>query len=141
VGHEAGKEEMYMDDKRFDGLVKRLESTRLTRETALRGLAGGALAAVAGLALASSEADAKRKKAKKAKKAKRQQAHKVTICHFTDSEKNTYSILSVSRKSLKGHTKHGDFEVNPDDPNHCCAASDCGEGQTCVSGLCVDEVV
>jgi len=136
-----------MENERFDGLVKRLESTRLTRALALRSLAGGALATVAGLSLVSSEADAvrkkpkKAKKAKKRKKAKRQQAHKVTICHFTDSEKNSYNILSVSRKSFAKHQKHGDFEVNQDDPNHCCAASDCGEGQSCENGLCADEVV
>ena len=50
-----------MDGDRFDDLIKRLGTTRLTRLTALRGLAVGALAATLGIA-APDEADAKRKK-------------------------------------------------------------------------------
>src|SRR5829696_3628224 len=38
-----------MEDQRFDDLVKRLCTTRLTRMSVLRGLAAGAVAAVAGV--------------------------------------------------------------------------------------------
>src|SRR5215210_4216876 len=39
-----------MEDQRFDDLVKRLSTTRLTRMSVLRGLAAGAVATVAGTA-------------------------------------------------------------------------------------------
>jgi hypothetical protein len=51
-----------MDTERFDALVKRLETTRLTRGGAVRGLMAGALAAVAGAALSADETDAKRRR-------------------------------------------------------------------------------
>ena len=48
-----------MDDQRFDELVMRLCTIRLTRLSALRGLVGGA-AALAGAVLVSEETEAKK---------------------------------------------------------------------------------
>src|SRR5215211_789495 len=50
-----------MEDQRFDDLVKRLCTTRLTRLSALRGLAGGAAAALTGALLASDDTEAKKR--------------------------------------------------------------------------------
>lgn len=57
-----------MDSEKFDDLIKRMGTARVTRLTALRGLVGGAVAAVAGTAIATSDADAKSKKRGKSKK-------------------------------------------------------------------------
>jgi hypothetical protein len=46
-----------MDDKRFDDLVKRLCTTRLTRVSMIRGLAAGTVAALTGARLASQSGD------------------------------------------------------------------------------------
>src|SRR5215212_2027480 len=56
-----------MDGTRFDQLIKRMGTTRITRLTALRGLAVGAVAAAVGFA-APDEADAKGRKCGQCKK-------------------------------------------------------------------------
>src|SRR5829696_8272961 len=50
-----------MDGEKFDSLIKRFYTTRLTRKSALRGLVAGAAASVAGLSLASEGQARKRK--------------------------------------------------------------------------------
>ena len=52
-----------MDGEKFDALLKRICTTRLTRISALRGLVAGAAAALTGAAIASDETDAKKKEA------------------------------------------------------------------------------
>jgi hypothetical protein len=54
-----------MDGEKFDDLIRKLCTTRLTRLGALRGLAVGAAAVLTGATLASDETDAKSKKKKK----------------------------------------------------------------------------
>jgi hypothetical protein len=56
-----------MDATRFDDLIKRFATTRLTRVQTLRGLAAGGVAALTGVGLTAEEADAKKKNAKKVK--------------------------------------------------------------------------
>ena len=62
-----------MDGEKFDDLIRRICTTRLTRMSALRGLVGSAAAALAGAAVASNEAEAKPKKVSGAKKGKGKQ--------------------------------------------------------------------
>src|SRR4051794_16494802 len=50
-----------MDGEKFDDLIKRLFTIRLTRGNTLRGLAAGAAAALTGATLAEDETDAKGK--------------------------------------------------------------------------------
>ena len=56
-----------MDGERFDSLIKRLGTTRLTRLTALRGLAAGARRLATGMSLFAEEAEAARKKRRSAR--------------------------------------------------------------------------
>jgi hypothetical protein len=74
----------------------------------------------------------------RAQKADPADVGKVTICHFTHRAQNPYEINSVSANSLHAHEKHGDFAVDPGDPNHCCIDSDCDNGDTCdtTTGTC-----
>lgn len=134
-----------MEHDAFDALIRQLGAMRLTRSHALRGLIAGALGVVAGAALDADRGVAKHKSNKqggrahvRAQKADPADAGKVTICHFTHSAKNPYEIISVSANSLDAHEKHGDFAVDPGDPNHCCIDSDCGDGETCdtATGTC-----
>src|SRR3954453_16184021 len=50
-----------MDGEKFDDIIKRLFTIRLTRGNTLRGLAAGAAAALTGATLAEDETDAKGK--------------------------------------------------------------------------------
>ena len=65
-----------MDGERFDDLVKKFCTTRLTRLSALRGLAGGAAAVLTGAVLASDETEAKKAHGQNHKKKARGQNHK-----------------------------------------------------------------
>jgi hypothetical protein len=79
-----------MDGEKFDDLLKRLCTTRLTRISALRGLVAGAAAALTGAAIASDETDAKKKrggakkgaakKGRKGKSSQRVRAQQVEDC-------------------------------------------------------------
>jgi hypothetical protein len=131
-----------MEHGSFDAWIRQLGTTRLTRSHALRGLFAGAMGIVAGAALLADEGVAKHKSNKQGgrthARAQKADAGKVTICHFTHSAKNPYEIISVSANNLDAHEKHGDFAVDPDDPNHCCIDSDCDNGDTCdtATGTC-----
>jgi hypothetical protein len=57
-----------MDSEKFDDLIKRIGTARVSRLTALKGLLGGAAVALTGAAVATSDADAKNKKKGKSKK-------------------------------------------------------------------------
>jgi hypothetical protein len=57
-----------MDSEKFDDLIKRIGTARVSRLTALKGLVGGAAVALTGAAVATSDADAKNKKKGKSKK-------------------------------------------------------------------------
>ena len=63
-----------MDGEKFDDLLKRLCTTRLTRISALRGLVAGAAAALTGATLASDETDARKKGGKGRKKSSKGRA-------------------------------------------------------------------
>ncbi len=110
-----------MDSERFDNLIRRLETTRVTRGGVLRGVVASAMAAVAGAALLR-DTDARKKRGKSRVKSQGAKAGKVTICHFTHSETNPYSIITVSRNSVQeqSHLSHGDFEYDD-----CCLDSEC----------------
>lgn len=69
-----------MDGEKFDALLRRVCTTRLTRFSALRGLVAGAAAALTGAALASQSADAKKggKRKGKGKSSKDRGGRKLT---------------------------------------------------------------
>ena len=65
-----------MDGEKFDALLKRMCTTRLTRLDALRGLVAGAAAAVTGASLGSNETKAQKKKKKGGVKAQNKKTKK-----------------------------------------------------------------
>jgi Cys-rich repeat protein len=127
-----------MDGERFDSLIKRLGTTRLTRLAALRGLAVGAVASVTGLSLLGQEAEA----------AERKRRRKRRICHRT-SATDPGVTKKLKAKRAKRHLRKHQFDTK----GACTAAApgstttinligcrndaDCGVGRFCVGGICV----
>jgi hypothetical protein len=131
-----------METQQFDALIKRLSAARLTRADALRQLGAGALVLLGGASLAETPAIARRQHSKRGASrlhAQKADAGKVTICHFTGSEKHPYNVITVSQNAFAAHQKHGDFAIDPDDPLHCCLDTDCADTpgtDQCNVGIC-----
>jgi hypothetical protein len=126
-----------MDSERFDAMIRRLGTTRLTRAAALRGLASGAVLTVVSSVSGELTSEAKSKKRRKSKQRRRAgrvqseraaqaDAGKVAICHFTGSETNPYVVIEISGNAVEKHVaNHDDFAINDEDG--CCLDSDCTE--------------
>ena len=118
------------ETQQFDALIKRLGMTRLTRADALCQLGVGALSVLVGASLSEAPAMARRQHSKRGASrlhAQKADAGKVTVCHFTGSEKHPYNVITVSQNALAAHQRHGDFTIDPDDPLHCCLDTDCAD--------------
>ncbi len=88
-----------MDGRSFDSLVK-----TLSMATTRRGVLGGAAATLAALATGKVGAQ-----------------DKVTICHFTGSATNPYTVITISTNALDQHVaEHGDFVFTD-----CCLDAEC----------------
>jgi hypothetical protein len=120
-----------MDGERFDSLIKRLGSTRVTRLTALRGLAAGAVASLTGISLFAEEGEAK-----DGKKTRRRR-----ICHKTSA-----TDPGVTKK-LKAKRAKRHLRKHPFDTKGACTAvpsvgcqnnANCTGGQVCQNNICVD---
>jgi hypothetical protein len=124
-----------MDGERFDSLIKRLGTTRLTRLAALRGLAVGAVASLTGLSLLGEESEAADRKRRK----------KQRICHRT-SATDPGVTKRLKKKRARRHLRKHPFDTK----GACTAGStttiniigcrtdaDCGVGRFCVGGICV----
>jgi len=112
-----------MDGDRFDDLIKRLGTTRLTRLTALRGLAVGGLAALTGAGLLAEEA-----------LAKNNHEQKIRICHrssATDPGVSKKLKKDKAQKHLKRHpfdTKGRCTATPTPTPTPVTPATTCGAG-------------
>src|SRR5215212_5785104 len=125
-----------MDAQKFDDLIRRLATERLTRLTALRGIVAGAAAAMTGANLGLDETEAKKanggkkdkdgkkdkggkasKDSKKAKKAdggkKDKDGKKVKKADGSQGQEKVTichkgKTIEVARPAVQTHTKHGD---------------------------------
>jgi hypothetical protein len=109
-----------VDDQRFDELIKRFGTKRLTRLSALRGLIGGA-AAVAGVTL-SKGVDAQKKKVS----AERHGGKHKKICHCQSELPESCKTIKPRKKAAKKHLKHGCDYEGPCQPGK----SGCPRGNT-----------
>ena len=117
-----------MDAERFDAMIKRLGTTRLTRMRALRGVAASAAAALIGAALVPAAADA----------ADRHRRRKRTICHCPDTDPKNCKTLRLRRKRAKRHLRQhpndykGECQKQPNPTPTCTTDADCAAtGQIC----------
>jgi hypothetical protein len=119
-----------MDGERFDSLIKRLGTTRLTRLTALRGLAAGSVAALTGLNLFAEEADANGKKRRRRRR----------ICHRTSATDPGVN-KKLKAKRAKRHLRKHPFDTKgacTAAPVGCQNNANCTGGQVCVNNICVN---
>jgi hypothetical protein len=120
-----------MDGKRFDSLIKRLGTTRLTRLTALRGMAAGSVAALTGLSLFAEEADANGTRRRRRRR----------ICHRT-SATDPGVTRKLKAKRAKRHLRKHQFDTKgacTATPVRvgCATDADCTGGRVCENGICV----
>jgi hypothetical protein len=118
-----------MDGERFDSLIKRLGTTRLTRLAALRGLAAGAVATLVGVSLTADEARAARKKPRK-----------IRICHrtsATDPGVTKRKVKSRAKKELRRHQFDTKGSCSAVPAVGCQNDAACGPGRVCVGNICV----
>jgi hypothetical protein len=111
-----------MDDQRFDDLVKRFCTIRLTRLSALRGLAGGA-AALAGAVLASDDSEAKKKARGQSKKKARGQSKKKSRAQSQNKRVRSQSQDLTAQQVEANATCRAFNETcqeNPGKGNDCC---------------------
>ena len=115
-----------MDGERFDALIRRLGTTRLTRMRALRGAAGSAAALMAAALVATTTEAADRRRRKR------------TICHCPDTDPKNCVTLRLRRKRARRHLRRhpndykGECRKQPKPATTCTTDADCAAtGQVC----------
>ena len=137
-----------MDGEKFDSLVKRFCTTRLTRKNALRGLVASAAAALSGVSFASGDVDARKRR-------QRIGAASTTgeICACSDNLSPKQCPAGSGNEftcKLCPGIKKGSVQVKCGDPNICvCQSTECvvgdkkfSKGETvnvCTPEKCADE--
>ena len=113
-----------MDGERFDALIRRLGTTRLTRKRALHGVAGSAAALMAAALVATTTEAADRRRRKR------------TICHCPDTDPKNCVTLRLRRKRARRHLRRhpndykGECRKQPKPAPTCTTDADC-PGQVC----------
>jgi len=118
-----------MDAERFDAMIKRLGTTRLTRMRALRGVAASAVAALIGAALLPADAADRHRRRRKR-----------TICHCPDTDPKNCKTLRLRRKRAKRHLRQhpndykGECRKQPNPAPTCTTDVDCAGPICCTTG-------
>ena len=124
-----------MDATRFDDLIKRLATTRLTRLQTLRGLAAGGVAALTGITLGSKEARAKKKNEKKVKVCKCPTAD-ATTCKTAKIKKSKAKKVAKKACNYKGKCQAGVTSCAAGTPGGGTGpGGGTSPGQTCSDGV------
>jgi hypothetical protein len=116
-----------MDGERFDALIRRLGTTRLTRMRVLRGATGSAAALMAAALVATTEAADRRRR-------------KRTICHCPDTDPKNCTTLRLRRRRARRHLRRhpndykGECRKQPKPAPTCTTDADCAGQVCCTTG-------
>jgi hypothetical protein len=114
-----------MESEKFDELIKRVGTARVSRLTALRGLAGGALAALAGVAVATETEAGKGRKSSKKRKSKKKSRNSVAPTYdsppvYKPVEKTTTTSTTAAPTCPKDKYEDCGYDADWDDKDCRC---------------------
>jgi len=102
-----------MEGKRFDALITRLGTTRLTRLRALQGLAAATAVGLTGISLAPGEAEAADVAAEHRRHRRHRRERERKICHCGDNNPQRVNCrtLKLSKEKAKRHLRRHEFDT------------------------------
>jgi hypothetical protein len=129
-----------MDGERFDELIKRMGTARVTRMSALRSMLGGAAVALTGAVFAAEVVDAKKKKKGNGKNRSNtsgvQATPKCWVCHVPPGNPDNAHAINVGCPATgpEGHSNHEGDCVEGEDLCHIPVKEEnayCWKGNSC----------